>query len=253
MKHELYLINLDDSQERLEAASSQLRSAGLSFTRVAAYDGRKTNPDDLSIYDRAKAYEYLGRAMVGGEIGCYFSHLDCARKFLESEADVGIVIEDDIRFEHDFVATIVKAVEWMTLHGHSDWDILNFGNQKLKISTPLQIFSSGAAEHALHKAHYFPMTTTGVAWSRPGAQAFIDASGTIFAPVDNYLRHWQTRRGKGYSFLPPLVSTTGSESEIDTSPAGMRRKNQRAVNYYYAKQKRLWIDKFIAAKKKIHL
>lgn len=251
MKHELYLINLDDSRERLLAATAQLQRAGLSFTRVAAYDGRKTNPDELAVYDRAKAYEYLGRAMVGGEIGCYFSHLTCAQKFLDSDADVGIVIEDDIQFQNDFVAPIIEAVDWMTHHGHADWEVLNFGNQKLKISTPLHTCAMGSAQHTLHKAHYFPMTTTGVAWSRAGAQAFVNASGTIFAPVDNYLRHWQTRRAKGYSFLPPLVTTTGSQSEIDTSPAGMRRKNQRAVNYYYAKQKRLWVDKFIAAKKKV--
>lgn len=247
MKHVLLLINLDDSRDRLETATAQLRTAGLEFTRVAAYDGRKTNPDDLTIYDRTAAYSYLGRAMVGGEVGCYFSHLECARQFLQSDAQLGIVIEDDIHIRGNFVATILRAVAWMGENGHADWEIINFGNQKLKISTPLHAFSEGDAGHQLHKAHYFPMTTTGIAWSRAGAQAFLDASQTIYAPVDNYLRHWQTRRGKGYSFCPPLVSTTGTQSEIDTSAAGMRRKNQRAINYYYAKQKRLWVDKFIAS------
>lgn len=251
MKHVLFLINLDDSGDRLESASAQLSDVGLAFTRVSAYDGRKTNPDDLSVYDRSAAYAYLGRAMVGGEMGCYFSHIECARQFLQSDAELGIVIEDDIHLTGDFVKTILQAVAWMEENGHADWEIVNFGNQKLKISTPLKAFYEGADVYQLHKAHYFPMTTTGIAWSRAGARAFLDASQTIYAPVDNYLRHWQTRRDKGYSFLPPLVSTTGSQSEIDTSAGGMRRKNQRAFNYYYAKQKRLWVDKLIAAKNKI--
>jgi len=184
-------------------------------------------------------------------MGCYFSHLNCAKKFLESDAEIGIVIEDDIQFEANFAELITEAVDWMNNNGHADWEILNFGNQKLKISTPLKQLSPEYGKYSLHKAHYFPMTTTGIAWSRAGAKAFIDASERIYAPVDNYLRHWQTRRDKGFSFHPPLVATTGSASEIDTNTTGMRRKNKRALNYYYAKQKRLWIDKFIAAKNKV--
>lgn len=251
MKHLLLLINLDDSCERLERASSQLQKVALPFTRISAFDGRRTNPDDLPVYDREKAYNYLGRAMVGGEMGCYFSHLDCAHNFLKSDADICIVIEDDIQFEINFTEIIVEAVGWMNENGHADWEILNFGNQKLKISTPLKQLSAEQGKYSLHKAHYFPMTTTGIVWSRAGAKAFIEASLRIYAPVDNYLRHWQTRRDKGFSFHPPLVTTTGSASEIDTNGTGMRRKNKRALNYYFAKQKRLWIDKAIATKHKV--
>lgn len=253
MKHVLFLINLDDSRERLEDARAQLQKVGLPFTRVSAYDGRKVNPDDLPVYDSSRAYAYLGRAMVGGEMGCYFSHLTCARQFLAGDADLCIVIEDDVQLTDDFVKIIRQAVEWMKQTGHADWEILNFGNQKLKISTQLKTFIADGKRHDLHKAHYFPMTTTGIAWSRAGAQAFLDASESIFAPVDNYLRHWQTRRNKGYSFHPPLVTTTGSQSEIDTTHSGMRRNNKRAINYYYAKHKRLWVDKFIAAKNKLRM
>lgn len=253
MKHILYLINLDESLQRLEVATNQLSTQGLQFKRLSAYDGRKTNPDDLVVYDRSKAYQYLGRAMVGGEMGCYFSHLDAAHQFLKSDASIGIVIEDDIRCDIDFVSIIQEAVDWLNQNGHADWELLNFGNQKLKISTPVREFRLGAKIYTLHKAHYFPMTTTGIAWSRAGAQNFIDSSQSIFAPVDNFLRHWQTRRAKGYSFDPPLVSTTGTQSLIDNKSSGMRRTNKRAINYYYAKQKRLWVDKFIAMRHKLRL
>ena len=78
----VYLINLDGSDDRLREASGQLESAGVTFERVAAFDGRGLRIEEFPDYDAKGARSYMGRPLRGGEIGCYLSHLECACRFL---------------------------------------------------------------------------------------------------------------------------------------------------------------------------
>ena len=250
MKLAVYLINLDGSDERLGTISASLAKHNIAFERVSAVDGRKFDVQSLDIYQEQEALSYMGRQLVGGEIGCYLSHLECAKRFLASDSDALVVIEDDMQVDINFLPVIENAIAWL-VQQRPDWEMINYGNQKMKIATPLHQHGAERQTFTLCHAHYFPITTTGIVWSRHGAQAFVSASSKIFAPVDNFLRYWQTRRNQGYSFLPPLVSTTGSESEIDTD--AKRKEHRREWYYYFSKQRRLWIDKWIACLHKLGL
>ena len=247
MKIATYLINLDGSDERLASASAQLQQHGIAFERISAVDGRKFDVDSHPLYDKKRALRYMGRDLVGGELGCYMSHIKCAQALLASDADIAVVLEDDMHCQHNFLPYIVEAVQWLESHGHNDWQVFNFGNQKMKISTALHPMTQAAKTSTLHAAHYFPMTTTGLVWSRAGAAEFLRQveQHRIFAPVDNFMRYWQTRAGKGYCFWPPLVSTTGADSDIDHKT--VRKKHQRAPYYFFSKQARLWQDKYLAS------
>ena len=247
MKLAVYLINLDGSDDRLNTISAALAKHHIAFERVSAVDGRKFDVQSLDCYQEPEALSYMGRQLVGGEIGCYLSHLECAKRFLASDSDALVVIEDDMQVDMNFLQIIENALAWLGQQC-PDWEVINYGNQKMKIATPLHKISAQGQTYELCHAHYFPMTTTGIVWSRRGAQAFVIASSKIFAPVDNFLRYWQTRRNQGYSFLPPLVTTTGSESEIDTG--AKRKEHRREWYYYFSKQRRLWVDKFLAARHK---
>ena len=247
MKIATYLINLDGSHERLVAASTQLQQHGIAFERIAAVDGRKIPAERLQkLYDSARALAYMGRALGAGEIGCYLSHLHALRNFLASDADYAVVLEDDCHLPADYRSTLRTSITWLTENGHANWQTINISNNKLKIATRL---SALTADHALYHAHYFPMLATGVLWSRSGAQALLDQGQYIFCPYDNFLRYWQTRENKGYSIFPPLLNTTEVASDIDA--AGKRKTIQRGTAYGWAKQKRLWQDKFIAIKHKL--
>ena len=81
MKLAVYLINLDGSDERLGTISAALAKHNIAFERVSAVDGRKFDVQSLDIYQEQEALSYMGRQLVGGEIGCYLSHLECAKRF----------------------------------------------------------------------------------------------------------------------------------------------------------------------------
>lgn len=244
----VYLINLDGSDQRLRSASTQLRELGIEYERVPAVDGRGKSPKDFKEVDFARTWQYLGRPLSGGEVGCYLSHVECANRFLASNADVCLVMEDDIAFHLSSFMEVLKQGIQMLPEG---WDVINFGNQKNKIYSNIQHFQLDGATVHLVKAHYFPMTTTGLCWSRSGAEAFIREAFPIFASVDRFLRHWQTRRARGYCFMPPLVSTTGAASDISRPSKTAQLSVYRKWMYGIKKQSRMVFDKLIAYQNKI--
>lgn len=250
MKIATYLINLDGSDERLASATAQLQQHGIAFERISAVDGRKIPTAELEqLYDKKRAIAYMGRDLSPGEIGCYLSHIKAIQAFLASDADIAVVLEDDCRILHPYTTPIQKAVKWLSENGHPNWHAINISNNKLKIATALSPISLEQGHSQLFHSHYFPMLATAIVWSRLGAEEFLRTGRDIFCPYDNYLRYWQTRENKGYSIFPALIATTETDSDIDA--AGKRQSIQRGAGYGIAKQKRLWQDKYIAAKHKI--
>lgn len=246
MKLTTLLINLDDSTERLARAQADLDGAGIPFQRVSAYDARQMNPLDIPGYDEEGALGYMGRKLKGGELGCYMSHLDCAKRFLATDADYAVVLEDDMTIAASDARQVIHDVLTYLESQHFEWYLINIGALKRKIFTPLQSFDG----HQLSRAHYFPMTTTGLIWTRAGAEAFIRSYKPIFAPVDNYFRHWLTDNNKGLSLFPPIVVPSGAESEIDGT-AAKRKTTGRSPLHGLLKQRRLWGDKIKALSHKL--
>ncbi|MCV9999990.1 glycosyltransferase family 25 protein [Pararhizobium sp. YC-54] len=240
-----YVINLDGSDDRLQAISQRLTAFGIDFERIAAVDGRRLDLATVPDYDAARTEHYMGRSLVGGEIGCYHSHLKVATRFLKSDARYALVLEDDALPLCNPVELLGKALADLDAID-PDWLLINIGNNRLKIATPLSHYDIGGYQCELVAAHYFPMTTSAIVWSREGARLFVEQHSKMFAPVDNYFRHWLTRTGHGYSFAPAPVTTTEAASQILAGSGGARKSNRRKWFYGLTKQRRLMEDKLIA-------
>lgn len=244
------LINLDGSDARLQRASDELKAQGLDFIRVPAFDGRKLVVDDFSRYNSSRARRYMGRDCIGGEIGCYMSHVECARRFLDSDERYALILEDDIYLFEDFALHLHQLIAWFDAHPNYPWHLLNLGDEKLKrfMSTPVQSFG----EHTLYRTHYFPMRTCALLWSRAGAKAFLENSKEIFCPIDNFLRYLMNRSGMGLGFSPPMVGPTAASSDIDIPTAVSRHKGsgRGMLNNLWRKQ-RLLTEKYFALKGKL--
>ena len=243
------LINLDGSDDRLVTADGALKAAGLEYERLSAFDGRQLDLATFVQYDSDATLRYMGRALVGGEIGCYMSHLRAVQAFLATDAKHALVLEDDAAPPLDFLAIVDKTLFYLD-DIDPKWRIVNLGNPSLKIASPCLTIPRPDGALTLYQAHYFPMTTSAILWSRSGAQEFIDQHNSIFAPVDNFFRHWITRAGGGYAFFPPPVQTTDAQSNIAQSSDVPRSKAQRHPLYGWRKQRRLLVDKLIAFYKK---
>lgn len=114
----VYLINMDGAEDRMEVMNRETAAAGIVAERVPAVIGRNLNfpiPEFSEL-----SYKLLhGRRLKHGEVGCYLSHVDCARRFLASDADLCLILEDDVTFEPDFLETIDAAAQ-----NADTWDII---------------------------------------------------------------------------------------------------------------------------------
>lgn len=248
----VFLINLDDSPARLAAAQGNCTAHGVEFTRVSGYNGRKLDPLSVPEYDSAAALNYMGRDLNGGEIGCYFSHIRALEAFLETGAPYGLVLEDDmLPNEHAFALT-QSLIDWQAKRGAPDWHVANVGADRMKIMSAVAPLRHAEVETTIFRGHYFPMLATALLWTREGAQDFVNSYLPLDCPLDNATRRWLTATDMGLTLSPPLFTTTGAASDIDTSHTAAKRGTEgRTRGYGWLKAKRMYGDKFRALRHKI--
>ena len=131
-----YLINLKRASDRLVSAKETFDKAGIIFNLEEAVDGK-----DLSLphknYSELKYNLLHGKKTNLGELGCYFSHLNVLKKFLNTKEDWALVCEDDIEFNEDIVEIINDA-----LRSEISFDLLRLSggsNKSKEIGLPLKL------------------------------------------------------------------------------------------------------------------
>ncbi|MGC4005696.1 MAG: glycosyltransferase family 25 protein [Pirellulales bacterium] len=103
---------------RWETLEARLLTLGRDYERVEAVDG-KTLPEVIPEFSELSYKILHGRRRTPAEIGCYLSHIACARRLLESDRSHALIVEDDVEFAPDTAAAIDAA-----LAAADEWDIL---------------------------------------------------------------------------------------------------------------------------------
>ena len=238
-----YVINLDGSDRRMGEICAELDREGLAFTRVAAVDGRNREASSFPQYQAQRAVSFLGRELLSGEVACSLSHLACVTRFIASGERYALVLEDDSVMEVGFATRVAEIVRVLEQHPSLDWHVVHLSSPGLKLSTPL----AGIGDFSLHHAHYFPLRTTAMLWSRAGAQAFVNLPPVIFAPIDLFFRYWVTRTGKGLAASPALALDRMGVSEIDNQHGKLKRHGgYRGIAFFLRKQRRIGVGKLVA-------
>ncbi|MDP5305556.1 glycosyltransferase family 25 protein [Paracoccus spongiarum] len=135
----VFLINMDGATERLAAMRHKLDRAGLPFRRIEGVDGRALAYPIPEFSERS--YRLLhGRRTSPAEIGCYLSHIACARALLEGDADLALILEDDVSFEPDFREVLDRAAGQRDL-----WNILRLTTVNRGRKYPVRDLGGGRA------------------------------------------------------------------------------------------------------------
>ena len=248
MKVVTYLINLDGSDERLSRAVSQLESVNWPFERFSAYDGRGKLLTEFMDYDDLISQDVLGRSLLNAELGCYLSHYGCVEKFLTTDADYLVVLEDDMQIAFDFSDKLNQTLTYLDENQELDWYLVNIAAKKKKLAKNIVDFN----DFKLWHAYYFPIRGLGLIWSRKGAEEFLKNAKPICKPVDIFFQSWLSQSGKGLGVWPALVKPAGIDSDILGTVASQKisrkQKENRSGSYEFKKQRRMWRDRYYAIK-----
>lgn len=222
MMFNTYIINLKDSSSRLLKISDDLNIHGIQFNRINAVDGRKLSPNEFPTYNKQRSINRHGRALTGGEIACYLSHIKALTEFIESESQQALILEDDASFVSDFGTQIVELST--ALEKYKNWDVVNLVERRSDWKRP----AFEVSKNIISKAYYFPMLSSANLWSKEGALTFVQSKFGQFVsgPFDTELRSFCALRGRGLSLEHPISSPSGAESEIDSSKTTRMQANE---------------------------
>jgi len=221
-----WVINLDRAPDRLARVCEQLERLRLPWQRLPAVDARALTPTQRALLDEPAFHRRHGMTPLPGELGCYLSHVEAMRRFLASDAQAALVLEDDIRL-HDTVPAVLAAL--MRCPGR--WDVVKLS--AVHSGTPVPVADLGDG-HAL--AVMLSKCTAASAYllNRRAAQAYLRPHGGLLPmtlPFDHeFDRAW--RYGLKLRLVTPVPclhddvvpSTIGTPASVpDRKFRGLRR------------------------------
>lgn len=78
----------------------------------------------------ARPKKILGRSLLNSELGCYLSHYGCVEKFLQTDADYLVVLEDDLRIDNNFSSTLQEILHYLHSQKNIEWSLINIAAKK---------------------------------------------------------------------------------------------------------------------------
>lgn len=136
-----YVINLDRRSDRWEHAQTQLHRIGINAQRMSAVDAK--TPQFQKFYD-----DIPNPKRTAPEVACSKSHLKALKMFLQTNAEYGLIFEDDIVFSDKIsLGTLNQA-----FHNAKGMKLLLLGHcyaeDKRCTETGESIISDGLCLHA---------------------------------------------------------------------------------------------------------
>lgn len=244
----IFLINLDDSTERLKAAYERLAPFGLNITRVSAVVGKNVDTDTLNNYYSArKNREGYYRELGPGEIGCFLSHLKVMQTIVDNEVPYAIILEDDFKVVGDLEQSIL-ALENIDFA----WDMVKFAEYGNKVRPTAYQFKLNN-EFDLKIQKKVSAGTCAQAVSLAGAKKILESCIPFGRPIDTEYQFWWEKNIEILTLSPvPLKQDLEFESTISKMAMGLtfekaffRRKLQQInKNRLNVKYTELLVNKF---------
>jgi GR25 family glycosyltransferase involved in LPS biosynthesis len=114
----IYWINLDRCRERKKSMEEMFSNPvfkNIKTHRVCGIDGTKDNISEMLFFPKHAKYK-------DSEYGCILSHLECIRRFSETDDPIALVAEDDITL--DFQKYWRKSIRQIIQQAPNDWEII---------------------------------------------------------------------------------------------------------------------------------
>ncbi|XP_006048714.2 procollagen galactosyltransferase 2 [Bubalus bubalis] len=233
---EIFMINLKRRKDRRDRMLRTLYEQEIEVKIVEAVDGKALNTSQLKALniEMLPGYRdpYSSRPLTRGEIGCFLSHYSVWKEVIDRELEKTLVIEDDVRFEHQFKKKLMKLMDDID-RVQLDWELIYIGRKRMQVKEPEKAVPNVVN---LVEADY-SYWTLGYVISLEGAQKLVGADpfGKMLPvdeflpimynkhPVAEYMEHYESRDLKAFSAEPLLIYPThytgqpGYLSDTETS------------------------------------
>jgi glycosyl transferase family 25 len=208
----VFLINLERAKDRLISCEKEFKKIGLDYSVVKAVDGEKVPPTKKEISE----YFYIlkhGKKVNPREVACYSSHLKALKMFLNSSEEYGLICEDDIEFNVNFLNILEEC-----LKTNQKFDILRLAgseDKKKEKGNPIKLFELERDYYLSLNLTYKPIAACYLI-NRKAAKSILKNMKVMHLPYDYALdRDWFL--GVRSMTISPSLVNLKKEYHIDNS------------------------------------
>lgn len=230
-----YLINLDDDQERLVFADSQMRRLGVEYVRESAFNARTKSANELRQYVNRFRWELaVGRPVRPGEVGCAMSHYAIYKRLSSSQTSSCVcVLEDDVILDDNFNKVISYVENNIDCNTPTVVLLSNHTDQKLTTQSGGIVLAKCSRD----------MYTEGYIITSAAAKALLKANMPLQVPCDDWGR-WASRGIINlYHVYPTVCNQDQNQFESRTVNPGAFNVNKLNLPRFFAHKCKRVIEK----------
>ena len=201
------VINLDRSKERWEGLAARAAAIDIFPERVQAVDGNAIEPSERRELQLRKFQLWHGRRPMGGEYGCYMSHMRALDRVIAAGWPYAVILEDDAEFLPDFVPRL-RALTRLDLKP----DLVKLYNHRTKGF--ITRAKTEAGDHVGRCIHGPLGSSMGYLVSGEGAAKLRAGALPMFLPYDIALERGWAHGLRVYITRKPLLKPARSGSTI---------------------------------------
>lgn len=172
-----YAINLPRSTERKAHVEAEAGKAGINLEIVSAVAGSELTSEQRSKYNSSRREALYTRHLSDNEQACVLSHTRCLQRIVESGADYGAVLEDDVTLPENFLEIVAFLTERL-----GGWECCKLYSIPGKIY-PLIPHVPGAPVQPMFPKK-IPWSSIGYLYSRCAAAQILQHLDSFFLPWD---------------------------------------------------------------------
>ncbi|KZW98349.1 glycosyl transferase family 25 [Pseudoalteromonas luteoviolacea] len=224
----IFLINLDQSEDRLKKSAKRLAEQNITFERISGVYGKSLPDSEINKHynaqlNRERFYRVLGK----GEIGCYYSHRKAWQTIVDRKLDYAIVLEDDFRIAGD-LKRVFDTLQTLKF----DWKLIKLAAYENR-ERPIEFNHPLNSEFNL-VVHKKAMTgCCAQAITLEGAKALLKATDQFGRPVDTDIQHiWETKVPV-YSMMPYYIE---QDLEFESDIAAATGKSKIKKRFWQRKK-----------------
>jgi len=194
-------MNPDKNYERRIALRELLEKTPFEFEFMSINDDIELTPSAIAKnHDSKRAIDALGRDLTRGELASTFNHMLCFKKFLDSENDIAIILEDDADF---IVDEFICVIELLT-------KIINKSNHHVYLLTPVISYLNNSPidlnEDYKVVEVVQSLDSAGYIVNRETAKKLLSVNSKAWFIMDDWIRYKKHANVNVYSVIPPILN-----------------------------------------------
>ena len=226
MKTIIFVMNPDKFCDRRVALTSLLKKTPFQFQFIAINDDLELTPESIAKnHDSKRTIDSFGRDFSRGELASTLNHLLSYKKFLDTENDFAIIMEDDAGFiVDDFMFVIERLIK-----------MIDKSKPQVYLLTPVISYLNSNSKDFSEDYKVVKVIqswdSSGYIINRKAAKKMIDANSRSWFIADDWVRYKRHANVDIFSVIPNIIKQNINVFDSNLMSSRSRALKSRTLKY----------------------